>query len=288
MSFFSRWLVTKPLWCRRLGVCGSLRLFCWLDDVGMTKLVREPIYQQLNKALRDLMNRGEFAVGSKFLSEREVATRFDVSRTTANKALASLVAAGLLDFRKGVGTFVTEPVLNYDMRSLVSFTDKARAAGKMPSTRVLEFRQGTADEADSETCHALDVAGDDALFFIDRLRLADDEPVIFEQRVVVERFCPGLTQKDLTESLYSAWVEQFGLEISDAQQTIRAVNLSAKMASILNAEVGVAALELTCTGFVDGHNALWHERTCYRGDAYQFHSVLGGGQAGSQTHGVLS
>ncbi|MFN9913156.1 MAG: GntR family transcriptional regulator, partial [Pirellulaceae bacterium] len=42
----------------------------------------------------------------RFLTEREIADRFGVSRPTANKALASLVSEGLLEFRRGVGTFV--------------------------------------------------------------------------------------------------------------------------------------------------------------------------------------
>src|SRR5215471_9939399 len=35
-------------------------------------LVRQPIYQQLNEALRGLVSSGEFKTGVRFLSEREV------------------------------------------------------------------------------------------------------------------------------------------------------------------------------------------------------------------------
>ena len=44
------------------------------------RLIREPIYQQLNQALRDLLRSGEFKVGDQFLTERQVGERFDVSR----------------------------------------------------------------------------------------------------------------------------------------------------------------------------------------------------------------
>ena len=105
----------------------------------MDSLVREPIYQQLTTRLRQLVRSGEFPPGSQFLTERQIAERFGVSRSTANQSLASLVSEGQLDFRKGVGTFVRESRLDYDLRSLVSFTDKARASGAAPSTRVLAF-----------------------------------------------------------------------------------------------------------------------------------------------------
>ena len=63
-----------------------------LDD----KLVRDPVYKQLNDALRRLIAAGEFTRGTKFLSEREIGQRFSVSRATANKALSTLVAEGVV------------------------------------------------------------------------------------------------------------------------------------------------------------------------------------------------
>src|SRR6516225_5124477 len=99
-------------------------------------LVRDPIYRQLNLELRRLLRSGECRAGARFLTEREIGVRFDVSRATANKALSNLVSEGILEFKKGVGTFVRGGGLDYDLGSLVSFTGKASAAGKKPSTRV--------------------------------------------------------------------------------------------------------------------------------------------------------
>ena len=73
-------------------------------------LVRDPVYQQINGRLKALASRA-YRPGDKFLTEREIVARFAVSRPTANKALAGLVSEGVLEFRKGVGTFVRRPVL---------------------------------------------------------------------------------------------------------------------------------------------------------------------------------
>ena len=105
------------------------------------KLVREPMYQQMNEILRVLLKTGEFAEGDRFLTERQIADRFQVSRPTANKVLAGMVSEGLLEFKKGVGTFVCPPPLNYDIQTLVSFTQKVIDAGKKPATQVLEFKR---------------------------------------------------------------------------------------------------------------------------------------------------
>ena len=112
----------------------------------MSVLVKEPIYRQLNNHLRTLVKSGEYGDGLQFLTERQICERFGVSRATANKALSNLVSEGLLEFRKGIGTFVRGGALEYNLRALVSFTDKAVAAGKTPTTEVLQFQSVAASD----------------------------------------------------------------------------------------------------------------------------------------------
>jgi GntR family transcriptional regulator len=248
------------------------------DSCSMAKLVREPIYQQLNNELRDELRSGTYPVGTQFLTERQIAERFAVSRITANKALSSLVAEGLLDFRKGVGTFVREPRLDYDLRALVSFTDKARAAGLKPSTRVLSVLRETADALDPLVATALGIEGDAPVIRIERLRMADGEPLILERRVVIGELCPGLENADLTGSLYQLWQERYELTIAGAEQTIRAVNLDADDAAMLKVPANSAALEVGCIGRLSGGRALWWEQTRYRADRYAFQGSMGSSQ----------
>jgi GntR family transcriptional regulator len=238
-------------------------------------LVRQPLYQQLNEALRGLVSSGEFKTGVRFLSEREVSSRFEVSRVTANKALSNLVSEGILEFRKGVGTFVRGGVLDYDLRSLVSFTGKAAAAGKRPTTRVLSFDTITASSVASGIAAALRVRGGDWLYSVERLRLADGAPVILERRFVVESLCPGLHQRDFGASLYGLWTDRYKLEIAGADQTIRAAAVRGREARLLGVSVGAAGLVVRSVGWLRDGKPLWWERTIYRGDAYAFRNRLG-------------
>lgn len=232
---------------------------------------RDPVYLQMNDRLRELLRGGDFPPGSQFLTERQVAERFGVSRPTANKTLAALVGEGLLEFRKGIGTFVRAGVLDYDLRRLVSFTDQARAAGRVPSSRVLRLRKSTAGAEGvsafppKATVHA-----------IERVRLADKVPVIYERRVVCAELCPTLTRTDLAGSLYALWTERDGLAIVGAKETIRAVVLDDERAAALAVEPGSAALVVEAVGYVVGERPLWWEETTYRADRYEFHNRIGG------------
>lgn len=238
-------------------------------------LVRSPIYEQLNTALRQMIVAGDVAIGEQFLTERQVSERFEVSRNTANKALSSLVSEGLLEFRKGVGTFVLG-TLDYDLSQLVSFTEKATTAGLTPSTTVRTFRKTSAAEVPDEILQQLHLLQDGAAYQIERLRLADQTPVIDEQRFVVAQHCPGLKKRDVNGSLYRLFTEQFALNVTGADETITAVALSKEEAARLGVRSRSPALEVTTVGYVNDGIPLWWERTLYRADVYQFRNRIAG------------
>lgn len=251
-----------------------------------TSLERSPVYQQLNQRLRTHLA-SECKRGEQFLTERVISEKFQVSRATANKALASLVSEGLLEFRKGLGTFVRHDVIDYDVRSLVSFTEKARAAGKRPSTEVVTFGKIQAHEIDPELAVALAVEPTAKLWSLERLRKANGVPVIWEQRYIVHGLCPKLTKSQAAGSLYKAWTEMHRLQIAGANEVIRAVLLERSEARRLSVTVGSPAFEVISVGYLADERPLWWERTLYRGDQYEFHSRLGPIQTATPARGVL-
>ncbi|MFZ2278121.1 MAG: GntR family transcriptional regulator [Prosthecobacter sp.] len=233
-------------------------------------------HEQLIEKLRKLLRSRQFVPGAKFLTEREIAERFDTSRPTANKALSSLVSTGLLEFRQGAGTFVRGSVLDYDLQHLVSFTEKAKAAGKKPGTQLIALQKISAADAPAAVAQALHASPDEPLLYLERLRLADEQPVIYERRHVMARFCNGMTKADAKGSLYGFWTTKCRLTISGADESIRAVNASAAQASALDIPPNTACLLVVATGFLEGGAPLWYEETLYRSDAYEFRNQLGG------------
>ena len=245
-----------------------------------------PVYQQLHQQLRKSLA-VDFRAGDKFLTEREVSERFGVSRATANKVLSGLASEGLLEFRRGIGTFVRQVAIDYDLRSLVSFTQKAIAAGKQPATELCTFGCVRAEQALPLVMKSLQVPSQAELWELERLRLADGIPVIWEQRYIVRVLCPELTRQQAAASLYAAWTEAHQLQIAGADEVIRAVLLDETEAERLQVPAGAPALEVVAIGFLQDRKPLWWERTLYRGDQYEFHSRLGPIQSGTPARGKL-
>ena len=245
-----------------------------------------PVYQQLNEQLR-LALRKTYSSGDKFLTERQISEQFSVSRATANKALANLVSEGVLEFRRGIGTFVRAESIDYDVRSLVSFSEKARAAGRVPTTRVLAFQPQLARRLHPDLRTALQLFGEEEVWEVRRLRFADDVPVILEHRYLVRRHCPDLTADSMSGSLYQALTQDCALEIAGADDLIRAVSLTSQESEQLRVAPHAPTLEVTAIGYLRNRQPLWWERTLYRGDRYEFHSRLGPIRSATPARGQL-
>ena len=245
------------------------------------QLVKQPIYQQLNAVLRRSIMAGEFAEGDKFFTERAICEKFVVSRATANKAVANLVSEGLLEFKKGVGTFVRPRKIHFDLRALVSFSKKAVDAGMQPSTAVLRFESLPAGTCDRAGSAALSVSDTERLYYIKRVRMADREPVILERRWMLRRELPDLSEQQLYGSLYKVLTNDYGITITGARQTISAASLRAEDEQVLKVREGTAALSVHCTGYAGNGHAVWFEKTLYRSDRYVFNNELGGIEDGS-------
>ncbi len=234
-------------------------------------LLSEPVYRQLARLCRSAIEANQFRIGDRFPSERELAKQHGVSRVTANKAIASLVAEHLLEQRPGLGAFVSgNKNLQASLRDTESFTGHARSAGFIPSTRVLSFEKRTATDLPEFVRRPLALGPHSAepVFEVVRLRLADGEPVILENRWILARHLPRLTRRQMAGSFY-AILEAAGVEVTGEEQIISARNATTKEAATLAAPRSAALLVVEGPGYTRGREALWHQVLLYRGDRYR-------------------
>lgn len=251
------------------------------------RINKDPIYQQLNRLLRHEITSDKYKVGDKFLTERAICDQYEVSRATANKSLSSLVSEGLLEFRKGVGTFVRSKPTMDRLLKLTSFTENAKVAGYTATSTVLRFDRMKARDAEPIVAQKLQVGDDEEIYFIERLRKADEVPMILENRYVVARYCPDLFEQSLKDSLYQLFIDKYDLNITGMDETITAVTLGTKEASLLGIEEGKAGFLVTAVGYIDEHIPLWWELTIHKPDAFEYRCQVRPNQAQQELKGHL-
>ncbi|WP_425057361.1 GntR family transcriptional regulator [Sphingomonas oligoaromativorans] len=75
----------------------------------MSETDRLPLYAQVEATLAARISTGELELGERLPSEDELVRDFAVSRTTVRSAVQSLVKRGMVEIRRGRGTFVAQP-----------------------------------------------------------------------------------------------------------------------------------------------------------------------------------
>jgi GntR family transcriptional regulator len=68
---------------------------------------RTPIYAQLDRALRAAIATGRLGVGDQLPTVRQLAVELSLNANTVARVYGELERAGILETRRGVGTFVT-------------------------------------------------------------------------------------------------------------------------------------------------------------------------------------
>src|SRR5829696_845073 len=70
----------------------------------------ERLYQRVAQEVGELIRRGEFPIGERLPSERDLARQLGVSRPVIREAMIALEIAGLVDIKTGSGIYVRHPV----------------------------------------------------------------------------------------------------------------------------------------------------------------------------------
>lgn len=198
-----------------------------------------PLYKQLVARIRAEIENGVYEIDSRIPSEQELCEKYEVSRITVRKALEELSEEGLLVRRQGKGTFVSVPSMEIDVKPITSFHDACRLVGRVASSKVLGARSV---KATKEDVIELKVPSESRVVEIDRLRYADDEPVILERNHFSFVYS-YLLESDLRGSLYSL-LRSYGIEPSKASHDVSLISADENKASLLGIEVGSPLLFL--------------------------------------------
>lgn len=235
---------------------------------------KSPLYQQIYQLLRVKILDGQWPTDAPLPSEAELMGQYQVSRATVRQALDELASDGLIYRRQGRGTFVSQPTVEQGLVRIVSFTEDMQQRGFEPGTKLISAGLVPATEALAER---LQISAGEPLARIERLRLADGEPMSVEISFLVYQYCPGiLTQDYTTHSLRRMLEEQYGIRITSAHQTIQAIVPTAEMAEALAIEEKVALLYIERLSFSEFEVPVEYLRVYHRGDRYTLHADLRG------------
>jgi GntR family transcriptional regulator len=239
----------------------------------MVDAVGVPLYRQIQSDLRERIQRGELVPGDRLETEQALMARYEVSRATVRQALAGLVSDGLVEIRRGLGTFVRRAAMEHRLGGFYSYSHEIERHGRRPGTRV---RSLALEAASQRVAAVLELEPGDPVVALGRVRLADDDALVTETSYLpAERF-PGLETFDFDQrSLYDTLATHFGVRPVRARETFEPVLMTRAEAAELGGKAGGPALRVERTTFDGDGSVIEYCRSTLRADRYRYSVELG-------------
>lgn len=226
-----------------------------------------PLYQQLQRALREAIDKRVFGPDEALPAERQLATDLSVSRITVRKAIDGLVGEGLLVKRPGSGNFINTRI-EKNFARLTSFSEDVLARGRTPRSVWLARSEGAVTP---EEATRLGLSPGAPVYRFHRIRYADDSPMCIEYATIVAACLPSL--ETVGVSMYQALADAGNRPVR-ALQRLSAILLNDEQARLLDSKPGDAGLLVERLGYLRDGSAVEFCRSCFRGDMYDFVAEL--------------
>lgn len=230
-----------------------------------------PIYVQLEEYIKKKIKERVYLPGQSLPTERELTELFGVSRMTIRQAISNLVHQGVLYKIPGKGAFISKEVIEKKLE-IESFSEDMEKRGLIPSSKVLYFEKIIPN---SEIKLKLQLSENEEVYFINRLRLANNEPMALEFCYLPEKYFNNLMKYNLVQcSLYKLMKEEYNVNFNYMKQNIKAINMSKKEAETLLGKTKGFGLVSLKTIYNEEEQPIEYTKTIYNPDRYSFDMVF--------------
>jgi len=233
-----------------------------------------PLYHQVEESIRqDIANR-IYLSGQSIPTELELQEKFNVSRETIRKAVNNLVLAGLVEKRKGVGTFVTHPKIVHRIGHIYGSSEEILARGMIPSTTFIERKEINPPEPMRQE---MAIEKGATVIKVKRLRFVNEEPVAILSSYLPKDLVPDLARvKFRGNSLYKTLEEIYHLTLSEGDEIIEAGSIRGKDAELLRIRKASPVLVVRRLTYLDNSRVIEKLTALYRSDKFKYQVKLKG------------
>jgi GntR family transcriptional regulator len=242
-----------------------------IEKLRPDRNLAEPVYLQLVRRILSLIKSGEIVGNDSLPSERVLAEKLAISRTTVRRCYVELRSAQYLESKGRAGYVVYDvPHLKPKLGRLKGFTEEMKELGLTPSTRILERALVT-----DRTIASIFGRQSTAQFLrIVRLRLGDDVPLSREVAWYDLKSAPMIADWDTQGSMYKYLQGVCNIRLANAEQTVEAILSSPEESQVFGFEKPGPCLLFKRKTFSTSGQIIEYVEGTFRGDAYVYNITL--------------
>ncbi|MFO1457286.1 MAG: GntR family transcriptional regulator [Steroidobacteraceae bacterium] len=229
-----------------------------------------PLYHQVYVVLRERIRSGAFDPARPMPGEHQLASEFGVSRVTLRRTLQSLESDGLVERRRGVGTFAVPDAAEFRDRYDLGGQVGADGRDEAPA----EVRNLGAATVEPPPQVAQMFGSQESVLRLQRLRHLRGEPF-----TVLTIFLPGwvadsVGRRALERLPAPTALEQAGLHLARTEQSISAVAADEPAAAALRLPLGAPLIFMSSLFADDADRPLMLLEGRYRPDMYEYRTTM--------------
>ncbi len=227
------------------------------------------LFVQIESDIRSNIEQGIYKAGDKLPAENELMEQYRVSRITIRRAISDLTEEGLLIKKQGKGTFVKEKKIQRVISHTTSFTQSCNQSGLTASSYVATREIMDANELPFDE---KDIFDSEKVLHIQRIRLANDIPIICENNFFPYPKYAFLEKESLNESLFELLADKYNIHVGTPKNSyIDLTTAGMDIAGLLKVSSG-EPLFLLSTEIYDDKGELIHLGKQYiAGSRYRFY-----------------
>lgn len=231
-------------------------------------------YHQVYLVLREQLQEGLFAQG--LPAEIALAQQFAVGRVTIRHAMEQLVAEGLIVRIAGRGTFPTPAARSVAAQAaglqarptrLAGLMENIVSASRATTVKVLDWRTVAAGES---VAAALQIEAGSPVRKAVRRRSSREGPLSYITTYMPQSLLAGVSRRALAGKPLLQLLEESGVELGRAQQTISARPADAQVAAELGVAIGTALLAVRRLVYDAQDRPVQWLEGLYRPDRYEY------------------
>jgi GntR family transcriptional regulator len=228
---------------------------------------RIPVYRRLYSELKQRIRDGVYEPGTLLPSEPALEKDFSVSRTTIRKAMEILANEGLVRVQQGKGTEILNPSTSQQLKQISSVTETLTQKGYLVTTRAMHIESVIPPEP---VRSELQIANNSKVFKLQRVQLADGQPLAIVTNYLNENFVPGFGRfLNSFTGLYGLLEREYGIVLDHAVERLYAEAASFTEANILDIPVSSPLLCSIRTSYFK-NNPIEYGITKFIADRYEY------------------
>jgi GntR family transcriptional regulator len=230
------------------------------------------LYSRVETVLANEIADGDLQVGDQLPTEDGLIARFGVSRITVRRAIQNLVSRGLVEIRRGKGTYVAAPKITQELKELSGFVEDMHALGRKPTARVISKDIVTAD---AMVAAQLALMKGERVVRIRRVRLADGIPLSYDETYLPLEIGKKIITNNLkAEPIFSLLERKYDVPLIEAEYKLDALAADTEVAAALKVKQRSPIFRIERTSYSTGNRPVDYERLYYRGDLVRFATRL--------------